>query len=103
MTDIPVAPTASVIPDAPPQQPAAPAIGDTLAEGVKVVEDVAGDISALKNGQMPTNILQQIQDVEKFGEAVLQIGSILSTEFGVHPSSLKDFLPEVLALAKKLI
>lgn len=102
MTDIPVAPTAAVIPDASAQPAATPNLATTLTEGVKVAEDVAGDISALKSGQMPGNILQQIQDVEKFGEAVLQIGSILITEFGVHPSGLKGLLPEVLALAKKL-
>lgn len=107
MSDIPVTPANSIVPEAaaaPVAAPAAaPSVSAVLSEGVQVVEDVVNDVAAVKAGQVPTNIIQQIEDVEKFGEAVLQIGSILSTEFGVHPGNLKDFLPEVLALAKKLI
>lgn len=78
-------------------------IANGLQEGAAVASDVKEDIADIKAGHLPTDIAKQIQDVEAFAATVLSLGATLSADFGVSPSVLKDAIPEVIALAKKIL
>jgi hypothetical protein len=88
-------------------QPAAPgvmaAVVDAVADSAAVVGDVKEDIAALKAGQLPEDLLKQIQDAEKLASLVLTLGTTLAADFGVTPATLKNAIPEVIALVKKII
>lgn len=78
-------------------------IANGLQEGEAVAGDVKEDIADIKAGQLPTDIAKQIQDVEAFASTVLSLGAMLSADFGVSPAVLKGAIPEVIALAKKIL
>ncbi|RRW77625.1 hypothetical protein EGJ48_03510 [Pantoea dispersa] len=78
-------------------------VAKSFEGGAAVLADVKEDIADIKAGQIPTDIVKQIQDVEAFAATVLTLGATLSADFGVSPAALKNAIPEVIALAKKIL
>lgn len=78
-------------------------VAKSFEGGAAVLTDLKEDIADIKSGQIPTDIVKQIQDVEAFAATVLTLGATLSADFGVSPAALKNAIPEVIALAKKII